>query len=76
MFEKYCDTGYRKAIEGIEQKTLVHGDKTRSFAAAVDADWQRSRDMRITAVPTHLFEGKRLAGFAPYDDFVHLIEKR
>jgi quercetin dioxygenase-like cupin family protein len=28
MFKKYCDTGYRKAIEGIEQKTLVHGDKT------------------------------------------------
>jgi predicted DsbA family dithiol-disulfide isomerase len=49
---------------------------TRSFVAAVDADWQRSRDMRITAVPTHLFERKRLAGFAPYDDFVRLIEKR
>jgi predicted DsbA family dithiol-disulfide isomerase len=49
---------------------------TRSFAAAVDAAWQRSRDMRITAVPTHLFEGKKLAGFAPYDDFVRLIEKR
>ena len=48
----------------------------RSFAATVDADWQRSRDMQITAVPTHLFEGKRLAGFAPYDDFVRLIEKR
>ena len=28
MFKKYCDSGYRKAIEGIEQKTLVHGDKT------------------------------------------------
>ena len=49
---------------------------TKSFAAAVDADWQRSRDSRITAVPTHLFDGKSLAGFAPYDDFVRLIEKR
>jgi predicted DsbA family dithiol-disulfide isomerase len=48
---------------------------TRSFAAAVDADWQRSREMRITAVPTHLYEGKRLAGFSPYDDFVSLIGK-
>ena len=45
----------------------------RSYAAAVDADWQRSRDLRITAVPAHLFEGKRLIGFTGYEDFVKLI---
>ena len=28
MFEKYSDDGYRKSLDGIEQKTLVHGDKT------------------------------------------------
>jgi predicted DsbA family dithiol-disulfide isomerase len=44
-----------------------------SFAAAVDADWRRAGDLRITAVPTHLCEGKRLAGFSSYDDFVSLI---
>lgn len=49
--------------------------ETRSFATAVDADWQRSRDLRITAVPTHLYDGKRLAGFASYDDFVRFIGK-
>lgn len=49
----------------------------RRCAAAVDADWQRAVEMRITAVPTHLSGGKRLTGFAPYDDFVQLIgEKR
>jgi predicted DsbA family dithiol-disulfide isomerase len=47
----------------------------RSFAAAVDADWQRAGDLRITAVPTHLCGGKKLAGFGPYDDFVRLIGK-
>jgi predicted DsbA family dithiol-disulfide isomerase len=47
----------------------------RSFASAVEADWQRSREMRITAVPTHLCDGKRLAGFSSYDDFVRLIGK-
>lgn len=47
----------------------------RSFASAVDADWQRAREMRITAVPTHLCDGKRLTGFHPYDDFVRLIGK-
>ena len=45
----------------------------RSFAAAVDTDWQRAMDLRITAVPTHLCGGKRLTGFAAYDDFVRLI---
>ena len=49
--------------------------KSRSFAAAVDADWQRSRALQITAVPTHLYVGKRLAGFGAYDDFVRLIGK-
>ena len=28
MFEKRNDTGYRPALEGIERKTLVHGDRT------------------------------------------------
>ena len=45
----------------------------RSFAPSVDADWQRAREMRITAVPTHLCDGKRLAGFSSYDDYVRLI---
>ena len=47
----------------------------RSFASSVDADWQRAREMRITAVPTHLCNGKRLAGFSSYDNFVRLIGK-
>ena len=28
MFEKHSEMGYRLVLEGIEQKTLVHGDKT------------------------------------------------
>ena len=44
-----------------------------SFAGAVDADWQRAIELSITAVPTHICDGKRLAGFAAYDDFVRLI---
>ena len=47
----------------------------RSCASLVDADWQRARELRITAVPTHLFDGKRLTGFSSYDDFVRLIGK-
>lgn len=28
MFEKHGNDGYRQPLPGIEQKTLVHGDKT------------------------------------------------
>lgn len=28
MFEKHGNSGYRQALPGIEQKTLVHGDST------------------------------------------------
>jgi predicted DsbA family dithiol-disulfide isomerase len=45
------------------------------YAAAVDADWQRAMDLRITAVPTHLCGEKRLTGFSAYTDFMRLIGK-
>jgi predicted DsbA family dithiol-disulfide isomerase len=47
----------------------------RSFAAAVDADWQRAGELGITAVPTHLCGSKKLTGFSSYDAFVRLIGK-
>lgn len=48
---------------------------TGSCVALVDADWQRARELGVTAVPTHLCAGKRLTGFASYDDFVRLVGK-
>jgi predicted DsbA family dithiol-disulfide isomerase len=65
----------------IVESVRLSGDDARvvlatgSFSAAVDADWQRAEKLGITAVPTHLCDGKRLAGFAPYADFVRLIGK-
>jgi predicted DsbA family dithiol-disulfide isomerase len=56
-----------------EARTVI---ESRSFAAAVDADWLRSGEMQITAVLTHLYDGKRVAGFGAYDDFVGLIGKK
>lgn len=50
--------------------------RLRSFADAVDADWQRAGDKRISAVPTHLCGEKKLAGFGSYDDFKRLIGKK
>jgi predicted DsbA family dithiol-disulfide isomerase len=53
-----------------EARTVI---ETRSFAAAVDADWQRAGELRVTAVPTNLCGGKRVTGFSSYDDLVRLI---
>lgn len=55
-----------------EARTVL---EERSCAAAVDADWQRAMELGITAVPTHLCGGRRLAGLAGYEDFVRLIGK-
>ena len=38
----------------------------RTYREAVDQDWQRSRQMGITAVPTFLIDGRRLVGAQTY----------
>jgi len=38
----------------------------RTYRLAVDADWQRARQLGITAVPTFLWDGRRLVGAQPY----------
>lgn len=45
----------------------------QSHAEAVDIDWQRARTMKITAVPTLLYDNRRLVGFHPYESFQKLI---
>ncbi|TWJ32546.1 putative DsbA family dithiol-disulfide isomerase [Geobacter argillaceus] len=65
----------------IAEAVSLPGDEARavltaeSFAAAVDADWQRAGELGITAVPSHLCAGKRLVGFGSYVDFERLIGK-
>jgi len=41
--------------------------RARTFQKAVDADWKRSRDLGITAVPTLIMNGQGIVGFQPYD---------
>lgn len=47
--------------------------RSRSYSEAVDADWQRSRAMGITAVPSVLYGNRKLVGFRPYEDFRKII---
>jgi len=43
------------------------------YAAAVDADWRRARELGVTAVPTLHYEGRSQVGFAPYAVMRRLI---
>ena len=43
------------------------------FKAAVDQDWQRSRSMGVTAVPTFVANGRRLVGAHRYQNLARFI---
>jgi predicted DsbA family dithiol-disulfide isomerase len=45
----------------------------RTYAAAVDADWQRARELGVTAVPTFRYRDRLLVGFTPYESLRRLI---
>lgn len=45
----------------------------RGFRQAVDADWQRSRDLGITSVPTFVIGNRGLVGAQPYEQLEGLL---
>ena len=45
----------------------------REFRAAVDADWQRSRELGITGVPTFVIGSQGLVGAQPYERLARLV---
>lgn len=66
-------------LRDIAQKCGLDPDQAEAvvtqglYAAAVDRDWQLSRAMGITAVPTFVAGGRGLAGAQPYADLVRLV---
>ena len=46
---------------------------SRSFSDAVDKDWERSRELGITAVPTYLSGLGRLVGAQSYEALARLV---
>ena len=46
---------------------------SREFRHAVDADWQRSRTLGITGVPTFVIADRRLVGAQPYEQLEALV---
>jgi predicted DsbA family dithiol-disulfide isomerase len=47
----------------------------RSFRAAVDADWRKSREYGITGVPTFIAGGYGVVGAQPYEVLAQLLTK-
>ncbi len=47
----------------------------RSFGDAVDRDWQRSRELGVTGVPTFVAGGHGVVGAQPYETLEALVVK-
>ena len=47
----------------------------RSFQAAVDADWARSREYGVTGVPTFVAAGTGVVGAQPYEILERLVSR-
>lgn len=46
---------------------------SRSYSKAVDRDWQRARNLQVTAVPTFLMDDSRLVGAQSYATLTGLM---
>lgn len=52
---------------GLPETVARHVVKTRAFKEAVDEDWERSRLLGITAVPTFVIGEQKMTGFQPIE---------
>jgi predicted DsbA family dithiol-disulfide isomerase len=46
-------------LNGEDAQKIIQG---RTYREAVDSDWKRSYELKVTAVPTFLFNNQRLVG--------------
>lgn len=61
------------AAAGLDADAALAVVNEQRYAAAVDADWQRARELGVQAVPTLRYHDRTLVGFAPYADLLKLI---
>lgn len=83
VFEAYFAEGMNIAqptvLLGVVQAIGGDTDEARAVLAegryreAVDRDWQHSRTMGITAVPTFVMHGRRLVGAQTYRDLARFV---
>lgn len=60
-------------LDGNEARKVID---SRAFQDHVDHDWQRSRELGITAVPTFRFGGINLVGAQPYEKLAELLNSQ
>ena len=59
---------------GLDPIKARHVIEQGHYREAVDRDWQRSRAMGITAVPTFVCENRSLVGAQTYQDLARFIQ--
>ncbi len=60
---------------GLSRQEAAKVLETRSFSAAVDEDWAKSRGYGVTGVPTFVAGGYGVVGAQQYEAIEHLVAK-
>ena len=63
------------ASVGLDENSAREVIEKRTFKAAVDEDWAKSRAYGITGVPTFVAGGYGVVGAQPYEALVQLVEQ-
>ena len=58
---------------GLDAKEAHDMIAARTFKEAVDADWARAFELKVTAVPTFLMNGQTLVGAQPFNALVNFM---
>ncbi len=65
-----ADVATSVGLDAKEANTVL---TARTFNEAVDTDWARAYESRVTAVPTFLINGQTLAGAQPFNVLANFI---
>lgn len=60
---------------GLDADAARSALETRQYRAAVSADWERSRRLGVTGVPTYVAGGKGVVGAQPYEVLEQLAQE-
>ena len=58
---------------GLEEAGARNAVESRRFAGAVDADWERSRQLGVSGVPTFVVDDRSVVGAQPYEKLQELV---
>ncbi len=58
---------------GLDPDAALLAIDKQSYAAHVDSDWQRAKELGVTSIPTSVYKNQALVGFHPYAHYRSLI---